>query len=299
MRILITGGAGFIGSNLTALLQGKADVTVLDNLRTGSLDNLQGLNYNFVGGSITNRSAVNAAMKNIDCVVHLAALTSVQESIQNIEECVEINSSGLLNVLECAQNANVKKVIFASSAAVYGDTLPTETSLLKPESPYAITKLKGEMYVSMYSECSVSFRFFNVFGPKQSPNTTYASAIPLFIKQALNDEDITIYGTGEQTRDFVFVDDIVSAIWYAINNSITGTYNVSYGKSTTINNLVNKILELTKSKSNVIHAAANQGEVMHSCGDNKKIQEQGFRFTTSFERGLIKTIKSIENSCKR
>jgi len=294
MRILITGGAGFIGSNLAALLQDKADITILDNLRTGSLDNLRGLKYRFIGGSINNKSAIKAAMKDIDYVFHLAALTSVQESITNIEECVEINSYGILNVLECARYNKVKKVIFASSAAVYGDDLTIETCTAKPKSPYAITKLKGELYTTLNNANNTSFRFFNVFGPKQSVNSDYASVIPIFISKALRGEDIVIYGDGQQTRDFIFVKDIVNALYYATYTDMPGIYNIGYGSSITINELANSIIRLTGSNSRIIHAPTKSGEVLHSRSNNAKLYYTGFTFTSSFDEGLKETIKEIK-----
>ena len=293
MRVLITGGAGFIGSNLVSALQNKADITILDNLRTGSLENLRGLKYMFIGGSITNKTAVSVAMRDIDYVFHLAALTSVQESITNIEECVDINSYGLLNVLECANTNNVKKVIFASSAAVYGDAIAIETSTVNPKSPYAITKLKGEIYTNLNSSNNISFRFFNVFGPNQAASNDYSSVIPIFINKALNNKTICINGDGEQTRDFIFVNDIVNALIYSTRNDMSGVYNIGYGNSISINELANSIITFTNSNSRITHTDAKHGEVLHSCSKINKLLSTGYTFTNSFEEGLKKTINNI------
>ena len=211
MKILITGGAGFIGSHIAEHFQSTAtEIRVLDNLRTGYEKNIAGLNVNFLRGSITDREIVKKAVTGVDYIFHMAALVSVPESMSKPSECIDINAQGLLNVLEEASNAGVKKIVLASSAAIYGDnpTVPKiETMFPEPKSPYAITKLDGEYYLELYRRegkiQSASLRFFNVFGPRQDPKGAYAAAVPIFIEKALRNEDITIFGDGEADRKSV------------------------------------------------------------------------------------------------
>lgn len=219
-KILITGGAGFIGSHLAEalILQGH-QVTIYDNLRTGNLANLADLPVDFVRGDILDERLLLNAMNNHEVVFHLAALTCVVESMQKMEECIAINPHGAPNVLKAAKENRIKEVIFASSAAVYGDSpeLPkTEVMPLQPKSPYAITKIDGEYYCNLYNECyglpTVCARFFNVFGERQDPDSAFASAIPVFISHCLRDRPVTIYGDGAQLRDFIYVKDLVKAL---------------------------------------------------------------------------------------
>ncbi|MEI8206933.1 MAG: NAD-dependent epimerase/dehydratase family protein, partial [Kiritimatiellales bacterium] len=253
MKILVTGGAGFIGSHVVEYFQGKADVRVFDNLRSGHLENLQELKHEFIEGSITDGVAVRAAMKGVDYVFHMAAMISVPESMGKPVECVEINTVGTLIVLEEAAKAGVKKLCFSSSAANYGDNpvVPKlETMLPEPKSPYAITKLDGEYYCDLFTRegklKTGVMRYFNVFGPRQDPKSAYAAAVPIFIDKAAKNETITIFGDGEQTRDFIYVKDIVAAnVFLAMNNTAPGFYNVAYGGRLTVNDLAKKIIELT------------------------------------------------------
>lgn len=190
MKILVTGGAGFIGSHIVEHYQDKAEeIRVLDNLRTGYLKNLDGLKHTFIEGSICDRELVRQAVQGVDYIFHMAALVSVPESMSKIGECIDINVNGLLNVLEEASAAGVKKIVLASSAAIYGDnpTVPKlETMYPEPKSPYAITKLDGEYYLNMFrAEGKVNtaaVRFFNVFGPRQDPKGAYAAAVPISLK---------------------------------------------------------------------------------------------------------------------
>jgi UDP-glucose 4-epimerase len=212
MRVLVTGGAGFIGSHFVEHFQGKAAVRVLDNLRSGHLHNLKGVTCDFIKGSILDRHVVREAMDGVDYAFHLAAMIRVPESMQKPIECVEINTAGTLVVLEEAAKASVKKFVFSSSAAIYGDNpaVPkVETMLPEPKSPYAIIKLDGEYYCGMFANegrlPTVCLRYFNVFGPRQDPQSQYAAAVPIFIERALRNESITIFGDGNQTRDFIYV----------------------------------------------------------------------------------------------
>ncbi len=299
MKVLITGGAGFIGSHLAELLHGRAEVRVLDNLRGGNRDNLKDLDIRWIEASVLDEAALRDAVSGVDAVFHLAAMISTQESMENPRECVEINALGTLNVLRAAADAGVRKLVFASSAAVYGDdpTVPTgETATPQPKSPYAITKLDGEYYCEMFSREgwleTASLRFFNVFGPGQDPAGPYAAAVPAFMELAIRGEPLTIFGDGEQSRDFVYVKDVASALAFAAENTqMTGVYNCGYGRQTTINGLVHRILASADSRSPVVHLPARLGDVRHSCASAKKLQATGWRPVSSLDEGLRETLE--------
>lgn len=298
MRILITGGAGFIGSHLVEHFQGKAtEIRVLDNLRSGYRKNLDGLDHTFIEGSITDPQVVEGAVSGVDCIFNLAALVSVPESMERPLETVDINVKGLLNVLDAASRHGVKKFIHASSAAVYGDnpTVPkTECMLPEPKSPYAIAKLDGEYYLNLHRRPSIldtcSFRFFNVFGPRQDPNGAYAAAVPIFIERALRGEEITVFGDGEQTRDFIYVKDIVSALVFGAEKSLSGTFNVGYGCQMTINDLAGRIISLTASPSEIRHLAERPGDVKHSRASVDKLFSAGWQPAHTMDGALAATI---------
>ena len=300
MKILITGGSGFIGSHIVEHYQGIAEeIRVLDNLRTGYRRNLDGLQHTFIEGSVTDREAVAKAMEGVDYVFHLAALVSVPESMAKPGECVDINVHGLLNVLEEAAAAGVRKLVFASSAAVYGDnpTVPkVETMLPEPKSPYAITKLDGEYYLGMFQSEgrleTAALRFFNVFGPRQDPKGAYAAAVPIFIEKAARNEDITIFGDGGQTRDFIYVKDIVGALVFAAETpGVTGLFNAGYGGQITINELANSLIESAQSSSRVLHAPERPGDVRHSRASADKLRAAGWIPRHSLHEGLEHTLK--------
>jgi UDP-glucose 4-epimerase len=297
MKILITGGAGFIGSHLVEYFQDKAEIVVLDSLRSGFRRNLDAFNVKFIQGDILNRDDVRQAMVGVDYVFHLAAMISVPESMFKPIECVDINVRGLLNVLEEAAAAKVKKLCFSTSAAIYGDNpiVPKREEMVpEPKSPYAITKLDGEYYCGMFTRegklATTCLRYFNVFGPRQDPNSAYAAAIPIFTAKAVANEKITIYGDGEQTRDFIYVKDIVAANVFMAQNDFTGVYNVAYGKKITINDLVSNIKQITNSNSEVAYLPERPGDVKHSMAAVDKLFATGFRPQTNFEQGLAATI---------
>jgi len=298
MRVLITGGGGFIGSHLVEYFQGRADVRVLENWRTGHRHNLAGLHYELIEGTILDRETVRRAVAGVDYVFHLAAMISVPESMQEPVECNAINATGTLIVLEEAAKAGVKKLVLSSSAAIYGDNPVTpkrETMFPEPKSPYAITKLDGEYYGQLYSAegrlATTSLRYFNVFGPRQDPRSAYAAAVPIFIDRAVKQEPITIYGDGEQTRDFVYVKDIVAAnVFFATASPETGVFNVAGGQCITIRELCTRICQLTGSRSEIRHAPERAGDVKHSLAAIEKLKAAGFIPKNDFATGLQATI---------
>jgi UDP-glucose 4-epimerase len=298
MRVLITGGAGFIGSHLALALQKRAAVRILDNLRTGDLRRLEGRNVDFVKASVLDTAAVRSAVSGTDVVFHLAAMVGVQESMDNPRGCIETNVIGTLNVLEAAAEAGVHKLVFASSAAIYGDDplVPTsETAPPRPKSPYAMAKLDGEFLCEMFLReerlKTAALRFFNVFGLGQDPTSPYAAAIPTFLRRATCGEEVTIFGDGEQTRDFVYVEDVVSSLLFiAENSNLTGAYNCGYGHQITINEIARQILALTRSKSRFIYLPARPGDVRHSCASTEKLRASGWRPVSGLEEGLRKMV---------
>ena len=301
MRVLITGGAGFIGSHLACALQKRAAVRILDNLRTGDRRRLERSGVDFVEASVLDADALHSVMPGVDVVFHLAAMVGVQESMDNPRGCIETNVIGTLNVLEAAAEARVRKLVFASSAAIYGDDPPVptpETAPPKPQSPYAMTKLDGEYFCEMFLRKerlkTATLRFFNVFGPGQNPASPYAAAVPTFLQRAICGEAVTIFGDGEQTRDFVYVEDIVSSLLFVADNTdLTGAFNCGYGHQTTINAIAHRILELTQSASQLTHLPVRHGDVRHSCASTEKLRAAGWRPVIGLEEGLRKTMEAF------
>jgi nucleoside-diphosphate-sugar epimerase len=299
MKVLVTGGAGFIGSHIVEYFQDQAEVRVLDNLRSGFKRNLAGLKHQFIEASILDREAVRRAMDGVDYVFHLAAMISVPESLQKPVECNEINTAGSLVVLEEAARAKVKKLIFSSSAAIYGPNpvVPKrETMSPEPQSPYAVTKLDGEYYCQMFT-CesrlpTACLRYFNVFGPRQNVNSQYAAAVPRFIQCARQHQPLTIFGDGEQTRDFIYVKDVVAAnAFFAMRSPATGVFNVAYGQRITINELAKMIFRLIRWQPEIKYAPARPGDVKHSLASIKKLRAAGFAPAHNFYEGLNTTIE--------
>lgn len=301
MRVLITGGAGFIGSHLVEHFQGRAEVRVLDDFSTGFARNLEGFDCDLQRGSICDPVAVGRAVEGVDYVFHLAAMISVPQSMTQPQECVELNVRGLLNVLEASAAAGVKKFMLASSAAIYGDnpTVPKAESMLpEPKSPYAITKLDGEYYCAMFAAVgsleTACLRFFNVFGPRQNPKSAYAAAVPIFISKALANEPLTIYGDGGQTRDFVFVKDIVGALdFIARQPGAVGVYNCGYGQKISIKELAGKIIAAAESRSPVEHEPERPGDVRHSFASVDRLLATGWKPSSNLEDGLRVTLASF------
>jgi len=307
VRVLITGGAGFIGSHLAEYFQGRAQVRVLDDLRTGHVENLSGMDVEFVEGSILDRELVRQAVAGVDYIFHLAAMVSVPESMAKPIECEAINTKGLLTVLEEASAAKVKKLCFSSSAAIYGDNpeVPKRESMVpEPKSPYAVSKLSGEYYCSIFSAegrlRTACMRYFNVFGPRQDPKSQYAAAVPIFVSRAVEGEPITIFGDGEQTRDFIYVKDVVAAnVFFAENLDLCGVRNVAYGGRITINDLAREICELTGSASEIRHLPERPGDVKHSMAAIDRLLETGFEPEHTFSEGLDATIEFFSKGSQR
>ena len=300
-RILITGGAGFIGSHLTRHFAEHAEVTILDDLRSGYVRNLEGVRCRLLQGSILDAAALSQAIAGTDEVYHLAAMISVPESVAKPAECAELNTEGTRRVLAAALAAGTRKVVLASSAAIYGDnpTVPKLESMPpEPKSPYAATKLAGEELLKEYHQLhglgTTSLRFFNVFGPRQDPRSAYAAAVPIFIAKALRDETIGIHGDGGQTRDFIHVADIVGALAYAgASDDMSGTYNVGYGRSQSILALAQEIIRLTGSKSAIEHLPPRAGDVRHSLASTERILTAGWKPKSSVSAGLAETVDAF------
>jgi UDP-glucose 4-epimerase len=302
MNVLVTGGAGFIGSHIVEHFRGKAGVRVLDNLRSGFKRNLEGLQCEFIEGSILDRALVREAVQGVDYVFHLAAMISVPESMAKPIECNELNTVGTLVLLEEAARAGVRKLVLSSSAAIYGDNpvVPKVESMVpEPKSPYAITKLDGEYYCQMFTDegrlQTACLRYFNVFGPRQDPRSQYAAAVPIFIHRALKHEPITIHGDGEQTRDFIFVRDIAAAnAYFATQSKATGVINVAYGQRTTINELARTICRLTGSRSRLEYGAVRAGDVKHSVASVDRLRGSGFALQGNLADGLQETVEYFQ-----
>ena len=305
-KVIVTGGAGFIGSHIAEeLLKLEAKVTIIDDLSSGRIQNINYLstigNPEFIQGSISDVSLLKKYFSGIDYVFHLAAIASVPQSIDNPLISNEINVVGTLNVLLAAKESNVKKVVFSSSCALYGDTaeLPLRENLLpNPLSPYAVTKLAGEYYCQVFKKVyeldTVCLRYFNVYGPRQDPNSAYAAVIPLFIKMVLSGKSPVIFGDGEQTRDFVFVKDIVSANILGAASDVSGIFNIGTGKSVTLNHLTERIIKLCGQNIEIVHGQPRAGDVIHSYGDISKAKIFGFKPEHNLDDGLKETIASIK-----
>ena len=309
MKVVITGGCGFIGSNLAHELVDENEVIVIDDLSTGRSENNEDLlnneNYRFVKGSITNLDLLKQIFDGADYVFHQAAIPSVPRSIKDPAKTNEVNISGTLNVLIAAEHNNVKKVVYASSSSVYGDTpvLPKEESMIpNPLSPYAVSKLTGEYYCRVWSDIyglkTASLRYFNVYGPKQDPSSEYAAVVPKFITRVLNGEPPIIYGDGEQTRDFTFVKDVVSANILAAKSSGTGIFNIGGGQRISINELAEAILKAsgTGTDPGLTYMEPRDGDVKHSLADIRRAESIiGYNPAYTLDDGLKETIRWFSN----
>lgn len=295
--ILITGGAGFIGSHLTEELVNQGyRVLVYDDLRVGRLENLR-CPYEFVKGDIRDYHSLAVAMRDCRYVFHLAVLTGAAGSLKMMEEYFTVNVYGTLNVLKAAaREEGVEKVVFTSTAAVYGDTkeIPeTETMRLEPRSPYAISKANGEYCCDMFWRSfglpTVSTRLFNVFGERQDGRSPHAAAVPLFIKNTLQGLPLPIYGDGTQTRDFIYVKDVVKALILLMKEG-SGIYNVGSGQEVDINALLLIIQQCLNQYMPIRYLPERPGELRRCCASVQKLAALGFRPDYSLRDGLIRTI---------
>ncbi|MFW6456824.1 MAG: SDR family oxidoreductase [Planctomycetota bacterium] len=305
---VVTGGAGFIGSHLVKhLVQDAGEIRVIDDLSTGTVENLNPVmdDIDFFNGSICDASLMTRVCEGASHVFHQAALASVQRSVQNPVATNRVNVEGTLEVLSAAQQNGVERVIYASSSSVYGDspTLPkSESMAINPKSPYASSKAAGEFYCQNYGDLfeleTVSLRYFNVFGPHQDPQSQYAAVIPLFVTSLLNNEPPTIFGDGEQSRDFTFIDDVVRAnLLAATSPKAAGkTFNVACGQRYTLNELIDLLTDITHSDIPPTYTDERPGDVRHSQADISRARNiLGYSPSVTFEEGLKRTVEYYQN----
>jgi len=295
MKALITGGAGFIGSNVAALfLERGFKVRVVDNLSTGYKKNVEALDVQFFQGDIRNIELMRQACEGVDVVVHMAASVGRQKSLDNPQEDAEVNLVGTTTVLDEARKANVKTVVYSSSAAIFGELADTpipEDHPQNADSPYGVSKLAGEKqalcYAGLYGLKVVCLRYFNVFGVNQRYDA-YGNVIPIFAKRIFSSQPLTIYGDGEQTRDFVNVKDVAMVNYLAAMSAPkTGVYNVGTGSNVTINHLAQRMIEISGRKCEIKYAPLRPADVRHCRADiNKARRDLGFHPSVELENGL-------------
>jgi UDP-glucose 4-epimerase len=303
MRYLVTGGAGFIGSNIvTTLLERGQEVRILDNFTTGRMANISPVlsDIDLIDGDIRDFWTCLDAARDCDYVLHQAALPSVPRSVANPQTTNRINIDGLLNMLEAARRRKVRRFVFASSSSVYGDTptLPKiETMPPNPMSPYATTKLTGEFYCrnffELYGLPTVCLRYFNIFGPRQDPNSNYAAVVPKFITSLLTGRRPTVYGDGEQSRDFTYIENAVEANILACESEQApgGVYNVACGDRFTLNQLINVLQEIIGSSVKPFYTDERAGDIKHSLADIQAAKNGlGYEPRIDFKQGLAKTV---------
>lgn len=301
-RFVVTGGAGFIGGHIVELLVGEGhEVVVFDNFSTGSESNLAAVadRIAVVRGDIRDAEALGTAMDGVDYVIHQAAEISVFRSVNEPAVTNAVNVDGTLNVLVAAKDAGVKRVVMASSAAIYGDTGATaqnEDFLPDPLSPYGASKIAGEYYLScfhkLYGLPTVRLRYFNVYGPRQNPKSQYAAAIPKFIDRILAGKELHIYGDGGQTRDFVYVGDVARANYMACSaqNAPGEAFNIATGSTVTVNELARMLVQMSGKQVEVIHDPPVPGDIRHSSSDVSKARRLlGFEPAVAFREGLQST----------
>jgi nucleoside-diphosphate-sugar epimerase len=300
-KYLVTGGAGFIGSNLVEEVLKRGDyVRVLDNFSTGRRDNLSEFisnsNFELIEGDLRSYHIVRESVKDIDYVLHQGALSSVSLSLEDPITNNDVNINGTINVLNAALKAGVKRVVFASSCAIYGNGEDPKSEDMKPapESPYAISKYAGEGYCQIFTKLygleTVCLRYFNVFGPRQDPNSQYSAVIPKFIQMIKEGQSPIIYGDGEASRDFTYVTNVVNANLLACTakDAVGEVFNIACGESVTINQLVKKIMDLCGNNIKPIYKEPRPGDVKHSYASIEKAKTLlGYNAMISFDEGLI------------
>lgn len=300
---LVTGGAGFIGSHLArALLAQGRQVRVFDNLSTGKMENLAGLEgqIDMRVGDLRDPAAALDATQNVDVIFHQAAFVSVPQSMREPETCFDINVRGTENLLEAARKNGVRRVVFASSSAVYGDSPDQplrEDAPTRSLSPYAASKRINEIQADLYTRAFgvevVGLRYFNVFGPRQNPDSVYAAAVPIFIRRLLHGQPMTIYGDGLQTRDMIYVGDVVRANLLAAGaaDAPARAFNVCTGIELTVRDLTNMLLELFPGAPQTQYAPPRAGDIYKSVGSPRLAESAlGFRAATPLLEGLRETV---------
>jgi len=303
-KVIVTGGAGFIGSHLAEELANRGySVIVLDDLSTGRMENITDLlakeNVEFVQGSINDASLLQRLFQDVHYVFHLAAIPSVPRSIENPLVSHQVNATGTLNVLLSARDSGVKKVVYASSSSVYGDTgtaAKRENTMPNPQSPYAVTKLTGEYYCQVFQKVyglpSVCLRYFNIYGPRQDPNSPYAAVIPIFIRRICQGNPPVIFGDGEQTRDFTFIKDATEANILAAESDASGVFNIGRSERVTINQLARLAIKLVANNSvEPVYDEPRPGDIRHSLADISKARTLGYNPRYSLEEGLRETVR--------
>jgi nucleoside-diphosphate-sugar epimerase len=302
-RYLVTGGAGFIGSHLVgALLDQGAQVRVLDNFSTGKRENLSGLggNLEVLEGDVRNQALVEKAVRDVEVVFHQAAFVSVPESMEKPQTCFDVNVTATIALFDAARLAGVRRVVLASSAAVYGesDALPLiESTPTQPLSPYAASKRTDEIYAQVYTQAFglnvVALRYFNVYGPRQRPDSMYAAAVPIFVRRLLDGEPVTVFGDGSQTRDLINVRDVVRASLIAAEHpeALGQIFNVCTGQETRILDLLKVLFDLFPGAQEPVFVEPRAGDIYRSMGSADLIaQRLGFRAEVTLEEGLKETV---------
>lgn len=305
---LITGGAGFIGSHMAEfLINQNSKVIILDNLSTGSTENIKHLKQlEFIQGDINDLKTLNNILPKVDFIFHLAALGSVNRSIENPLHTHLANSTGFLNILQSAKEHHIKGIIYASSSSVYGDDthLPkVEDKTGKPLSPYAVTKITNELYAQVFWKLFqlpvIGLRYFNVFGPRQNPNGPYAAAIPIFIQKMLNNEPVYIHGSGQQKRDFTYIENVIHANIKALETILQNKYEC-FGEVFNIgcqqNISINKVFHILSCKLNYrqkpIYTEPRKGDIVESLADISKAKKLlNYHPKVFFEEGIDKTLQ--------
>jgi nucleoside-diphosphate-sugar epimerase len=313
MKYLVTGGAGFIGSHIaqTLLEQGET-VRILDNFSTGKRENIQALTQRFnekqleiMEGDIRDASRVGEAVRGVKIVFHEAAFVSVPQSMDEPQTCFDVNLTGTSQLFDAARKAGVRRAVVASSAAVYGESeaLPlVEETPLQPKSPYAVTKRVNEMYAELFTNSFgfevVALRYFNVYGPRQRPDSMYAAAVPIFIRKLLDGKPVTIFGDGGQTRDLINVHDIVRANLIASEhpNAAGEVFNICTGVETRLLDLLDVLYELFPNALQTEFTGPRAGDIYRSVGSPQKAFDRlGFRAQVSLVDGLNETVKWMQN----
>lgn len=307
MNYLVTGGAGFIGSHITrALLDQGANVRIFDNFSSGKRDNLKGLDVEIVEGDLRDASRVAQAVQGVNIIFHEAAFVSVPESMEKPQECFDINVSGTSILFEAARKAGVQRAVIASSAAVYGDStaMPlVEDTPLKQLSPYASSKRIDEKYAELYTNYFgfevAALRYFNVYGPRQRPDSMYAAAVPIFIRRMLDGKPITIYGDGGQSRDLVNVKDVVQANLLASQHPKAPgqIFNVCTGVETRLLDLLDILYEIFPNAPKHVHAEPRAGDIYRSIGTPQKAMDVlGFKPSVTLADGVYEAVEEMRNA---